>query len=98
MPKSFELKKFIFNIIIVFMLLYFVFHSIYGNRGIVAYFNLQAKLENSYKKLKLLRVKKLEIENRVKLLRSKLLDKDMLDEKTRNILGLSLPEEKIFIK
>ena len=38
----------------------------------------------------------LEIENRTKLLRPGSLDKDMLDEKIRNVLGLSEPKEKIF--
>lgn len=78
------------------MLLYFVFHSIYGSRGIIAYFKLQAELESSHKKLDQLRSERLEIENRTKLLRPGSLDRDMLDEKTRNVLGLSLPKEKIF--
>ena len=95
--KSFEFKmKTVFNVIILLMLLYFVFHSIYGSRGIIAYFKLQAELESSHKKLELLRAERLEIENRTKLLRPGSLDKDMLDEKTRNVLGLSSPKEKVF--
>lgn len=78
------------------MLLYFVFHSIYGSRGIIAYFKLQAELESSHKNLDQLRAERLEIENRAKLLRPGSLDRDMLDEKTRNVLGLSSPKEKIF--
>jgi len=89
-------RKKIFNIITIFMLLYFVFHSIYGSRGIIAYFKLQAELESSHKKLDQLRAERLEIENRTKLLRPGSLDRDMLDEKTRNVLGLSSPKEKVF--
>ena len=44
-------KKGSFNIIILLLLLYFVFHSIYGNRGVVAYFKLQAELESMHNKL-----------------------------------------------
>lgn len=95
--KSFKFnKKTIFNALILMMLLYFVLHSIYGSRGIIAYFKLQSELENSHKKLELLRAERLEIENRTKLLRPGSLDKDMLDEKTRNVLGLSSPKEKVF--
>lgn len=89
-------KKIAFNAIVVFMLLYFVFHSIYGNRGILAYFKLQAELTNSHKKLEVLRAERLEIENRTKLLRHESIDKDMLDEKIRNVLGFSAPTEKVF--
>lgn len=78
------------------MMIYFVFHSIYGSRGIIEYFKLQAELERSHIKLESLRSERLEIENRAKLLRPGSLDKDMLDEKARNVLGLSNPEEKVF--
>ena len=95
--NSFKLtKKSAFNAIIFLMLLYFVFHSIYGSRGIIAYFKLQSDLKDSHIKLEQLRTERLEIENRTKLLRPGSLDKDMLDEKIRNVLGLSEPKEKIF--
>jgi cell division protein FtsB len=89
-------KKITFNMVILLMLLYFVFHSIYGSRGIIAYFKLQAELENAHNKLSLLRAERLEIENRAKLLRPGSLDRDMLDEKARNILGVVLPNEQVF--
>ena len=89
-------KKIFFNIIIFLALVYFVFHSIYGSRGIIAYFTLQAELEGAHKKLELLRAERLEIENRANLLRPGSIDRDMLDEKARSVLGLSSPEEKIF--
>lgn len=78
------------------MLLYFVFHSIYGSRGIIAYFKLQAELESAHSKLSTLRAERLEIENRAKLLRPGSLDRDMLDEKARNILGIVSPNEQVF--
>ena len=78
------------------MLLYFVFHSIYGSRGVLAYFKLQAELGNAHNKLNLLRAERLEIESRAKLLRPGSLDKDMLDEKARNTLGIASPNEQVF--
>lgn len=91
-------RKTIFNIIMCVMLLYFIFHSIYGSRGILAYFKLQAELEGAHQKLNLLRAERLEVENRAKLLRPGSLDKDMLDEKARNILGVVGNNELVFQK
>lgn len=97
--KSINLsKKTSFNILILLMLLYFIFHSIYGSRGIIAYFKLQAELESAHVKLHELRSERLEIEHRAKLLRPGSLDRDMLDEKARNILGVVLPNEIVFKK
>jgi len=89
-------RKAVFNIIILVLLLYFTFHSIYGNRGVVAYFKLQAELESTHNKLDMLRAERLEIENRAKLLRPESLDIDMLDEKARNILGIIAHNEQVF--
>jgi cell division protein FtsB len=91
-------KKTVFNMVILLMLLYFIFHSIYGSRGVIAYFKLQAELENAHSKLNSLRVERLEIENKAKLLRPESLDKDMLDEKARNVLGVVSPNEQVFKK
>ncbi|MDC0864404.1 septum formation initiator family protein [Rickettsiaceae bacterium] len=89
-------RKVVLNAVVFLMLLYFAFHSIYGERGIVAYFKLQSELENSHKTLELLRAERLHIENKTKLLRPGSLDRDMLDEKARNVLGFSKPKEMVF--
>lgn len=89
-------KTSILNILMLMTLSYFVFHSIYGNRGVLAYFRLQAELEKSHFTLAQLRAERLEVENRTKLLRPGSLDQDMLDEKVRSVLGLSQDNEKIF--
>jgi len=91
-------KKTVFNVLILVMFIYFAFHSIYGSRGILAYFKLKAELENNHGKLDVLRAERLEIENRAKLLRPESLDKDMLEEKARNILGILSPNEQVFKK
>jgi cell division protein FtsB len=96
-PNNFKLtQKKVFNIGLFLMLIYFIFHSVYGSRGILAYFSLKSELENSHKTLAILRAERLEIENRTKLLRHESIDKDMLDEKIRNVLGFAAPNEKVF--
>lgn len=87
-------RKLIFNILIFLLLIYFIFHSIYGNLGIIAYFKLNQQFEKSYNELEALRADRVEIEHRAKLLKSG--DKDIIDEKARNILGVASPKEQVF--
>ena len=35
-------RKKVLNVLVLLMLIYFVFHSIYGSRGMLEYFKLQA--------------------------------------------------------
>lgn len=94
-PSKFT-KRTALNAVILLMLMYFVFHAIYGTRGVVAYFRLQSELEESHQKLAALRAERLEIENKTKLLRPGSLDKDMLDETTRDVLGVSSSKEEVY--
>lgn len=89
-------RKSVFNILIFSLLLYFVFHSIYGSRGVIAYFKLQSELSRMEVSLAALHSDRLEIENRTKLLRPGSLDRDMLDEKVRTVLGVAAPSERVF--
>jgi cell division protein FtsB len=89
-------KKTIFNSIVFLLLVYFIFHSIYGDKGIIAYFKLNQKLVKSNEELEDLRAERVEIEHKGKLLRLESLDKDMLDEHARNNLGIASPNEQIF--
>ena len=89
-------NKLVLNIIVFSILIYFIFHSIYGNRGIIAYFKLQSETNKYKEELANLRQKRLEIENETKLLRPGSIDKDLLDEKIRSMLGYARNKEKIF--
>lgn len=87
-------KKMVFNVVISLLLIYFVFHTIYGDRGLIAYFKVNQKLDKSYEELKILRSERIEQEHKVRLLKDG--DKDMIDEKARNILGVAGPDEQVF--
>jgi len=89
-------KKVILNIFLALLLGYFVFHCIYGNKGIIAYLKVNRQLEKAYDELKLLRAERVELEHNVKLLRTESLDKDMLDEHARKVLGVAAPNEQVF--
>ncbi|WP_341791098.1 septum formation initiator family protein [Rickettsia endosymbiont of Gonocerus acuteangulatus] len=89
-------KKIILNIFLALLLGYFVFHCIYGNKGVIAYLKVNRQLEKAYDELKLLRAERVELEHNVKLLRTESLDKDMLDEQARKVLGIAAPNEQVF--
>lgn len=91
-----HIKKIILNIFLTLLLGYFVFHCIYGNKGIISYLKVSGQLEKAYDELKLLRAERVELEHNVKLLRTDSLDKDMLDEQARKVLGVAAPNEQVF--
>ncbi|XVN40571.1 MAG: septum formation initiator family protein [Rickettsia endosymbiont of Argas persicus] len=95
-PSNNNTKKIILNIFLALLLGYFVFHCIYGNKGIIAYLKVNRQLEKAYDELKLLRAERVELEHNVKLLRPESLDKDMLDEQARKVLGVASPNEQVF--
>jgi len=89
-------KRIILNIFLALLLGYFVYHCIYGNKGFIAYLKANRHLEKAYDELKLLRAERVELEHNVKLLRTESLDKDMLDEQARKVLGIAAPNEQVF--
>lgn len=89
-------KRLLINTLLSLLLIYFVFHSFYGNRGIIAYFTLSQKLQKSYSELESLRAERVELEHKVKLLRPESLDQDMLDQEARRVLGIASSKEQVF--
>lgn len=89
-------RKMLLNIVALLFLFYFSFHTIYGARGLIAYFKLSRNLEKHSLELDHLRAERVENEHKVRLLKDG--DKDILDEHARNVLGVALPNEQVFIK
>lgn len=90
-------KKFLLHYLLIGVFIYFVFHLVYGNRGIVAYFKLHQQIDNTTEELDILRAERLELEHKVSSLRTESLDRDMLDEEARKSLGLATDKEKVFV-
>lgn len=85
------LLKFLF----VISLFYFIFHSIYGKNGLVSYFKVNKQLVQFHSILDNLSLKKIEIEEKVNLLKRG--DIDFIEEQAKRNLGVAAPDEKIFI-
>jgi cell division protein FtsB len=74
-------------------LLYFGYHTVQGERGIIAYLRLNANLERTEIALRESDEVQQVLARRVGLLRPEHLDRDMLDEQARQILGLAHPDD-----
>ena len=76
-------------------LLYFGYHTVQGDRGIISYLRLSAQLERTEMDLHDSNRAHEKLAQRVGLLRPENLDRDMLDEQARQILGLAHPPDVV---
>ncbi len=69
------------------------YHSIEGDRGLVAYLRLTEQIQPARSQLTEVVAQRKALEQRVGLLRPNQLDPDMLDERARLLLNLARPDE-----
>jgi cell division protein FtsB len=72
---------------------YFAYHSVEGDRGLVAYLRLNEQITLAKAQLAEVAAERKALEQRVSLLRPNRLDPDMLDERARLLLNLARPDE-----
>lgn len=84
------------NFLLFALLIYFIFHAIAGNRGVIAYLRLYDSIEKLEDEVKTLKAERIELEHKVNLLKSSI-DLDMLDEQARRVLGVAKDDEKVFV-
>lgn len=76
---------------------YFLYHTIQGERGWLAMLRMQHEVGVAETNLSGLQKEREELEHRTQLLRGKSLDPDLLDEKSRELLNYSKPNEIIIL-
>ncbi len=76
---------------------YFGYHAVQGERGLVSWLRLAHEVERVEAELAASRVERLVVERRVALLSPTKLDRDMLDERARAVLGLARSDEVVFL-
>jgi cell division protein FtsB len=79
------------------VLAYVGYHTVQGDRGIGAWVRLSQQIDQTRAELATLRDERETLERQVALLRPENLDRDMLDERARLVLGLARPDELIFL-
>ena len=76
---------------------YFAYHSVQGDRGMIAWIQLGQQVEIAQATLEKVSRDRSVLEHRARLLRPDNLDPDMLDERARQVLSLTHPDELVII-
>lgn len=77
---------------------YFIYHSIQGDRGILAWVQIQDQLLKAQNELKLVTHKRQDLEEKVQALRPESINRDLLDQQVRLKLGYVHPHEVVILK
>ena len=77
---------------------YFIYHSIQGDRGILAWMQLQDRLLHFQSQLKELVQARQELEEKVHDLRPESINRDLLDQQVRLQLGYTRPDEVVILR
>lgn len=78
--------------------LYFAFHIIQGDRGLIAFAQLERDIAAAESKLVTLHMVRQALEKQVDMMRSRHIDADLLDERAREILNLIRPDEIVIYR
>ena len=83
----------IWPIIGVCLIVYFLYHAVQGDRGLIAFWQLSKQVTQAENTHSVLNQKRAELQNRVSLLNPNSLNSDMIDERARFILGYTKTDE-----
>lgn len=95
--RPIDFKVVSINTILLLLILYFTYHSINGQRGVISMFKMQKEIMDKKVVLENLHNEKAVLDNKVKQLYPKTLDKDYLDELARRNLGYIDSKEKLIL-
>lgn len=84
------------TLLFVVVLIYFSYHAISGERGLLALIQLSQKIDQARSELDIVHAERLKYERNVKLMRDDSLDLDLLDEQARRLLGYADKDEKVY--
>jgi cell division protein FtsB len=85
-------------IIGVCLMVYFVYHAVQGDRGLIAFWQLSKQVTKAENTRSILSHKRVELQNRVALLNPYSLNGDMLEERARLMLGYSRSDEIVIFR
>jgi cell division protein FtsB len=77
---------------------YFTYHLVEGERGLSAWLHLSQQLKDAKAMQVAVRAERDALDHRVGLLRPEHLDRDMLDERAREMLNLAGPNEIVILR
>jgi cell division protein FtsB len=84
-----------FLLICAALTVYFGYFALYGRHGLVAYAKIQREAELRQADLNRISAERAALERRVNLLKPESIDPDLLEERARDALGLTGPNELV---
>ena len=94
LEHKYLVRKNILTIVGMFLCFYFTYHLIQGERSYMRYIALQKSISDLRQENEALKVTRQALETRVAMLRSGSIDKDLLEERARIVLGYRNAGEK----
>lgn len=96
--KSYKVRNIVLTFIMSFLILYFIYHSFSGERGVFVYLKLGTQYKELQNELESTRAERLAIEHKVNLLQNNSLDLDLLEEQAKSVLSYAKENEDVYIK
>lgn len=95
--NSLQMSHVIVGFVSFLICIYFAYHLVYGEMGYFSMRKLSTQLEDAKKEYSDLKHDREGLENRVRRLRPDSLDLDVLDERSRDVLGYVKDDEVVLI-
>lgn len=77
---------------------YFIYHSIQGERGLLAWFKLQERFYMIESQLRDVTFEREELEEKVQALCPESINRDLLDQQVRQKLGYAHPDDVVILR
>lgn len=94
--KKKKLKNIITNCFFFLVVIYFTFHAINGDRGVLSMVALEKELAIARAELQDVSSERHALQNRVEKFRPNHIDPDLLDEQARKVIGYARPNEEVY--
>lgn len=90
-----RLRPFIPSAALAFLIVYFAFHAMTGDRGLLSWSARSETLAVKTAQLNKLKAQRMDMEARAQLLRDGSLSRDLLEERARSLLGFADPRDYV---
>lgn len=92
-----KMKNSAFAIVGSMLCVYFAYHAISGERGLIRLISLKQEISKARRISESFKMQKTQLEKKVKLLSSESLDLDLLEERSRVVLNMAGEDEYIIL-
>lgn len=96
--RRYILRRNLMAIIGICLSVYFSYHLVAGHRGYFKLRSLENRIVEQEAHLNVLQQEREEIETKVKMMRPGSIDRDLLEERVRYVLGYNAPDEVVLIQ